>query len=59
MLNNNLVKYFKNIQVQFHFNEENDIHRRSNIQEKMKTFGFDLKYNYPFVWECWTRKNTL
>jgi FkbM family methyltransferase len=57
ILDNDLVKYFKNIQVQFHFIEESTINRRFIIQERLKTKGFSLKYNYPFVWECWTYNN--
>ena len=54
MILNGLIHKFKNIQVQFHLGVENDRERRDEIHKGFLENGFHLKYNYPFVWECWT-----
>lgn len=54
MILNGSIRKFKNIQVQFHLGVENDRARRDEIHKGFLENGFHLKYNYPFVWECWT-----
>lgn len=54
MLNNNLHKKVKNIQVQFHSWIDNATAMRSEIQKSLsKTHR--LTYDFPFVWENWER----
>lgn len=49
----NKIKY---IQIQFHKFGENYEERRKNIQDKLSSIGFEIKYNYDFVWESWENK---
>lgn len=55
MLEKNLVNKFKNIQIQFHLGIENDVYRREKIREGLVNNGFKIKFDYPFVWESWTK----
>jgi FkbM family methyltransferase len=55
MIQNNILKKFKNIQIQFHTVIENYEERRNLIQQGFIGNGFELTFNYPFVWEGWTR----
>jgi len=54
MIASGSIHKFKNIQVQFHLGVENDIARRDEIHAGFLKNGFQLKYDYRFVWECWT-----
>lgn len=58
MLKTGLINKFKNIQVQFHLGVDNDIDRREKIREGLIENNFKIKFDYPFVWESWT-KNTI
>lgn len=49
----NIINSFDNIQIQFHENVEDYYYKRIDIQKKLITNSFKLKYNYPFVWEAW------
>lgn len=44
-----------NIQVQFHDFMSNAEERRCEIQSFLKE-THEVKFNYPFVWESWTKK---
>lgn len=55
MLNNGSINKFKNIQIQFHLGIDDDVNRRIKIQEGLSRNGFKIKFNYPFVWESWTK----
>lgn len=55
MLSNGSINKFKNIQVQFHLGIEDDIIRRDKIREGLSENGFKNKFNYPFVWESWSK----
>jgi len=59
MLENDLVKHFKNIQIQFHYIglDYDVITRRENIQKGLMDKGFTQTYNYEFVWESWKRND--
>jgi len=57
MLKSGLINKFKNIQIQFHNGIKNDIERRDNIRRGLVDNGFSEKFNYPFVWESWTKKD--
>ena len=56
MLELGLVNKFKNIQIQFHLGIEGDVVRRQRIHEGLKQNGFKIKFDYPFVWESWTKE---
>jgi len=56
MLKEDIVHRFNNIQIQFHLGIENDRERRDNIQKELISKGFTNKFNYPFVWESWSKK---
>jgi FkbM family methyltransferase len=55
MLENGIINKFKNIQIQFHLGIDNDIERRENIRKGLMNNGFNIKFDYPFVWESWTK----
>jgi FkbM family methyltransferase len=55
MLESGLINKFNNIQVQFHYGIDDDVNRRDKIQQGLIYNGFKEKFNYPFVWECWTK----
>lgn len=55
MLKTGTINNFENIQVQFHLGIEDDIQRRNNILEGLISNGFKNKFDYPFVWESWTK----
>ena len=54
-LETGLVASWRNIQVQFHENIDRAQERRAAIQERLRA-THDLKYNFDFVWEGWTKK---
>lgn len=56
MLKTGLINKFKNIQIQFHLGIDNDIKRRDIIRDGLKNNGFKIKFDYPFVWESWTKE---
>lgn len=56
LLDNGLINKFRNIQVQFHYGVEGDIERRINIRKGLIENGFKEKFNYPFVWESWSKE---
>lgn len=56
ILETGIIDRIKTLQVQFHLGIENDRERREFICEKLKVKGFKIKYNYPFVWEAWTKE---
>lgn len=57
MLEQNLVQYFKNIQIQFHHIgfDFDVVTRREKIQQGLRNNGFTKTYDYPWVWESWRR----
>lgn len=55
MLETGTINKFKNVQIQFHLGIKNDVERRDNIRKGLITNGFQNKFNYPFVWESWTK----
>jgi len=55
MIECGVINKFKNIQIQFHTGIENDIKRREKICKGLIKNGFKNKFNYPFVWEGWTK----
>jgi len=56
LIGKNLIKRFKNIQVQFHNSIENARERRKKIQGSLRG-THKLTYEYPFVWENWSLRN--
>ena len=59
MLKTGFINKFKNIQVQFHLGVDNDVNRREKIREGLIENNFKIKFDYPFVWESWTKNNTI
>lgn len=59
LISNGLIDKFKNIQVQFHIGMPDYENRRSNIQNGLTSRGFIKNFDFPFIWEGWTRTNTL
>lgn len=57
MLSTGTINKFKNIQIQFHLNIEDCIERRNKIRDGFIVNGFKLNFDYPFVWESWTKNN--
>jgi FkbM family methyltransferase len=57
MIKTGIINTFKNIQVQFHYGIDDDIKRRENIHNGLKSNGYEIKFNYPFVWESWYKNN--
>jgi len=55
MLETGTINKFKNVQIQFHLGIKNHVERRDNIRKGLITNGFQNKFNYPFVWESWTK----
>lgn len=56
LLRTGIINKFKNIQIQFHYGIDNDVERREVIQNGLRDNGFEIKFNYPFVWESWYKK---
>jgi FkbM family methyltransferase len=55
MVESGIINKFKNIQIQYHLGIEGDRDRRDKIQKKMLNNDFKKNYDYPFVWESWTK----
>jgi len=53
MIKEGLLRQFKNIQVQFHLGIEDCENRRQKIREGFLDNGFEINFDYPFVWESW------
>ena len=53
IIENGLIKKFKNIQIQFHLSVDNAVEKRHKIRENLKDNNFKLKFDYEFVWESW------
>ena len=55
MIEKDLLKNIKNIQVQFHRFVEDCFNRRENIRKSLEK-THELTYDYEFVWENWKLK---
>ena len=55
LIENGIIVKFDNIQIQFHNNIKEHVFRRDKIQKGLISNGFKNKFNYPFVWESWTK----
>ena len=55
MIDTNIIKKCRDIQVQFHDFYPEATRLRSDICKRLEKTHF-LTYNYPFVWENWRRK---
>jgi len=53
MIKEDLLGHFKNIQVQFHLGIEGAEDRREAIRKAFIDKGFEINFDYPFVWESW------
>lgn len=50
MLNNNLFKDIKNIQIQFHIIDETSELKMNKCIQELSSYGYKTKFNYPLVW---------
>lgn len=57
MIAKNFLSKFKNIQIQFHMTVDNYETRRNIIRQELINNGFELKFDYPFVWEGWHKND--
>ena len=57
MIDTRCISRIKYLQIQFHKIFNDSVERRNNIHAKLKELGFELKWNYEFIWESWTNKN--
>lgn len=55
MINNNLLDIVNYYQIQFHHFVPGAQAKRKAIQLELEK-GFDLQWDYPFVWESWQKK---
>ena len=55
MLKEKIVDKVSNLQIQFHLGVKDDVSRRESIRDGLQSAGFTNKFNYPFVWEGWTK----
>lgn len=52
-----ILKNFQYIQIQFHRVGDNYEERRQNIHRGMENLGFELRWDYDYVFESWKNKN--
>lgn len=58
LIRSNTVDLFTHIQIQFHMNVLNYRLRRDSIQKELaRTHNKD--YDYSFIWESWTKKESV
>ena len=57
MIETGCISKIKHLQVQFHKMFDDSVDRRNKIHEKLQDLGFELNWNYEFIWESWTNKN--
>jgi FkbM family methyltransferase len=52
-----IIEKINTIQIQFHQfpNIPNTVERRDKIRENLQKLGYKEKFNYQWVWECWTK----
>lgn len=55
MIETGYINKIKNIQIQFHLGIDSAVEKRDKIRENLTSNGFKIKYEYPFVWESWTK----
>jgi len=55
MIETGVINKFKSLQIQFHLNNNNFQERRDNIRKHLENNNYKLKYDFPFVWECWVK----
>lgn len=56
LLKADLIKNFKNIQVQFHKIDKDSFNKYQTIVDKL-SITHELEWKYYFVWECWKLKD--
>jgi FkbM family methyltransferase len=56
-INSDILKKFQYIQIQFHRVGNNYEERRQNIHRGMENLGFELRWDYDYVFESWKNKN--
>lgn len=56
-ISRDILKNFQYIQIQFHRVGNNYDERRMKIHRGMEDLGFDLRWDYDYVFESWKNKN--
>jgi FkbM family methyltransferase len=56
-INSDILKKIQYIQIQFHRVGDNYEERRQNIHRGMENLGFELRWDYDYVFESWKNKN--
>jgi FkbM family methyltransferase len=56
-ITSDILKNFQYIQIQFHRVGDNYEERRQNIHRGMENLGFELRWDYDYVFESWKNKN--
>ncbi len=57
MIKNGTINKIKNIQIQFHLDVSNAVEKRKKIRQQLIDNGFQIKFDYAFVWEGWVKIN--
>lgn len=55
LIDSGLSEKINTFLIQFHYYGEFPVFRRDKILEKLAD-THDMKFSYPFVWECWSKK---
>lgn len=60
-LDSGIIQKIEKIQIQFHRFPEipNVDQRREGIRQKLSDAGYEIKYDFAWVWECWEKKSTV
>jgi hypothetical protein len=56
-ITSDILKNFQYIQIQFHRVGNDYEERRQNIHRGMENLGFELRWDYDYVFESWKNKN--
>lgn len=55
MLETGTINKIKSIQIQFHLGVGDEIQRRGKIRDGLVKNNFKINFDYPFVWESWSK----
>lgn len=55
MLKTGTINKIKSIQIQFHLGVGDEIQRRGKIRDGLVKNNFKINFDYPFVWESWSK----
>lgn len=57
LLDTDMIRKFKNLQIQFHHIDDDSEDNRRSIQQRLIDNGFVSVYNFDFIWEKWKRND--